>query len=128
MQDLADRTGYEVGVDAGTSRQDGANFTVEPKSQASGLKIGKRLQREGDEAIRRRPRGSPPAGKGVWEGEWVHAFYLETALNAAAETAESGRNVAVVTAVASPRVIYGQLFSQGVDEIILKHLHLVYFL
>lgn len=117
VQELADRTGYEVGVDAGTSRQEGENFTVEPKCQASGPKIGKRLQRQGDEAIRRRPRGSPPAGRGVWEGEWVHAFYLETALNAAGENAESGRNVAVVTAVASPRVIYGQLFSQGVDEI-----------
>ena len=47
----------------------------------------------------------------------MHAFYLETALNAAEQKAESGRNVAVLTAVTSPQVIFSQLFTQGVDEI-----------
>ncbi|HEY2156443.1 MAG TPA: SpoIIE family protein phosphatase, partial [Isosphaeraceae bacterium] len=118
LAQLADRTGYEVGVDVGTSRRDGANFTVEPTPRKPDIKVGAKEQRFGDEAIRRRPQGAiPGAGGGIWRGEWVHAFYLETALNAVAEHSESGRNVAVVTAVASPRVIYGQLFTQGVDEI-----------
>ena len=117
LQELADRTGYEIGADVGTSRQEGSNVTIDSRPQKSGLRVGKRLQREGAEAIRRRPAGSSPVRGNIWHGEWVHAFYLETALNAVQEKAESGRNVAVLTAVTSPKVIGGQLFSQGVDEI-----------
>ncbi|HWZ84595.1 MAG TPA: SpoIIE family protein phosphatase, partial [Thermoanaerobaculia bacterium] len=117
LQQLADRTGYEVGVDVGTSRHDGANFTVDSKPRDPGISVGARKQRSGAEAIRRRPREAPPAGGSIWRGEWVHAFYLETALNAVAEKIESGTNVAVVTGVTSPQVIYRQLFTQGVDEI-----------
>ena len=50
-------------------------------------------------------------------GAWLHAFYLETALNAVEEKAKEGRNVAVLTAVTSPAMIFRQLFTQGVDEI-----------
>jgi serine phosphatase RsbU (regulator of sigma subunit) len=117
LQELADRTGYEVGVDVGTSRHDGANFTVDSKPRDPGIRVGDRKQRSAAEAIRRRPRDSSPAGGSIWRCEWVHAFYLETALNAVAEKAESGTNVAVVTGVTSPLVIYRQLFTQGVDEV-----------
>jgi sigma-B regulation protein RsbU (phosphoserine phosphatase) len=53
----------------------------------------------------------------MWSGQWVHAFYLETALNAVEEKAKEGRNVAVLTAVTSPQIVVRQLFEQGVDEI-----------
>lgn len=118
LQQLADRTGYEVGVDVGNAKRDGPDFTVNEKPKGSaGVKVGTKTQRSGDDAIRRRPRDLPPSGGNVWRGEWVHAFYLETALNAVGENADSGKNVAVVTGVTSLQVIYGQLFSQGVDEI-----------
>jgi serine phosphatase RsbU (regulator of sigma subunit) len=117
LQDLADRTGYETSVDIGTSRSEGPNFTIEEKPRENGLKVGKRLQRSGDDAGRLRPRGAETPGPGLWRREWVHAFYLETALNAGGEKAASGRNVAVLAAVTSPRVIFRQLFTQGVDEI-----------
>jgi serine phosphatase RsbU (regulator of sigma subunit) len=117
LQELADRTGYEAGVDAGTSRQEGANFTIDDKPGEPGLRVGKRKLRDSSDALRRRPRGAAPAGTGLWRSEWVHAFYLETALNAVEEKAGSGRNVGVLTAVTSPQVIFSQLFTQGVDEI-----------
>jgi serine phosphatase RsbU (regulator of sigma subunit) len=117
LQELANRTGYETGIDVGTSRQEGPNFTIDDKAREPGLRVGKRKLRDSSDSIRRRPRGAAPAGTGLWHGEWVHAFYLETALNAVEEKAESGRNVAVLTAVTSPQVIFSQLFTQGVDEI-----------
>ena len=117
LQDLADRTGYEVGIDVGTSHKDGPGFTVSTDKKESGISVGERKQRQGDEAIRRSPHAKPPTGTGLWGRAWVHAFYLETALNAVQEKAESGRNVAVLSAVTSPAVIFGQLFTQGVDEI-----------
>ncbi len=117
LQELADHTGYETGIDVGTSRKQGPNFTIDEKPRESGIQVGDRKLRATPEAIRRRPRDATPAGTGLWRSDWVRAFYLETALNAAEETAESGRNVAVLTAVTSPQVIAGQLFTQGVDEI-----------
>jgi serine phosphatase RsbU (regulator of sigma subunit) len=117
LQELAERTGYETGIDVGTSRQEGPTFTIDDKPRESGLRVGKRKLRDSDSGVRRRPRGAAPAGTGLWKSDWVHAFYLETALNAAEEKAESGKNVAVLTAITSPQVIFRQLFTQGVDEI-----------
>ena len=117
LQQLADRTGYETGIDVGTSRQEGPNFSIDDKPRDRGLRVGKGKLRDRKETIVRRPRGAAPAGTGLWRSAWVHAFYLETALNAADEKAETGRNVAVLTAVTSLQVIFSQLFTQGVDEI-----------
>jgi len=117
LQDLADRTGYETGTDVGTSKTRGADITISEKPPDPGARAAREAPREADAELRRRPRGAAPAGSGLWNGDWVHAFYLETALNAVADKAESGRNVAVLSAVTSPRVIFGQLFTQGVDEI-----------
>jgi serine phosphatase RsbU (regulator of sigma subunit) len=117
LQQLADRAGYETGVEIGTSRQEGTTFSIDDKAQQPGLKVGKRLMPSRDETVTRRPKGPVSEGKGIWRGEWLHAFYLETALNAAEEKAGSGKNVAILRAVTSPRTVYGQLFAQGVDEI-----------
>jgi serine phosphatase RsbU (regulator of sigma subunit) len=116
LQQLADATGYETGVEAGTSRQDGPNFTIDEKPRESGIRMGKR-KLPSDEAVTRLPHSTARPGKGLVQGGWLHAFYLETALNAVAEKAEEGKNVAVLTAVTAPTVIFHQLFSQGVDEI-----------
>ena len=87
------------------------------KTQKPGVRVGKRRLPDRAEAITRSPRGAAPPGRGLWRGDWVHAFYLETALNAVEDHAGDGKNVAVLTAVTSPKVIFGQLFTQGVDEI-----------
>ena len=117
LQQLADRTGYETGIEVGTSRQEGSNITIDDKPQPSGVRVGKRKLPNRDESVTAQPRGAPPSGKGMWSGQWVHAFYLETALNAVEEKAKEGRNVAVLTAVTSPQIVVRQLFEQGVDEI-----------
>ena len=117
LQQLADATGYETGVETGTSRQEGSNFTIDEKPQESGIRIGKRKLPNRDETVTRLPRSTARPSKGLVQGGWLHAFYLETALNAAEEKAREGKNVAVLTAVTAPAVIFRQLFSQGVDEI-----------
>ncbi|HEV7499968.1 MAG TPA: hypothetical protein VGQ33_08200, partial [Vicinamibacteria bacterium] len=63
LQQLADATGYETGVEVGTSRQEGANFTVDEKPRESGVRVGKRKLPASDEAVTRRPRDAGPAGE-----------------------------------------------------------------
>jgi serine phosphatase RsbU (regulator of sigma subunit) len=116
VQELADRTGYEVGVDAGTTNQDGPNFNVSTEPRESGLRVAEKKVSEGDEG-RRKPAGAGASSGGLWHRNWVHAFYLETALNAEAEKTEPDRNVAVLMAVTSPHVVFTQLFTQGVTGI-----------
>ena len=109
LQELADRTGYTVGVERGESAQKrGITIQTAPKKRDTETRV---LTPEV------RPRVRPSEGAGLIDGEWVHAFYLETALNARGENAETGQNVAVLAARTSPRVLFDQLFSQGVPEV-----------
>jgi serine phosphatase RsbU (regulator of sigma subunit) len=117
LQDLADRTGYETSAQAGTAKQEGADFSIDTEKKQSGLRVGDRPLRKAEESVHRRPRGAPEPGAGVWKKDWVHAFYLENALNASADKGDEGRLVAVIMAVSSPDVIAHQLFTQGVAEI-----------
>ncbi|HTR02997.1 MAG TPA: SpoIIE family protein phosphatase [Thermoanaerobaculia bacterium] len=113
---LADATGYETSVDVGTSEQEGTNFSVDAEPREAGVSVAGKKVRPSADSGRHRPTGAPPPERGVL-GDWVHGFYLETALNAVAEKARSGRNVALLMAVTSPRTVARQLFTQGVDEI-----------
>jgi len=118
LQNLADRTGYEVGVDVGTSsaRDDGSSFNVSRQPGKSGLRVQKQQGLEAEGFVRRRPAGAKEDASGSWNGPWVHAFYLETALNAPPAT--SGEHVvAVLMGVTSPSTLFHQLFAQGVDQI-----------
>jgi serine phosphatase RsbU (regulator of sigma subunit) len=118
LQELADRTGYEIGVDVGTSssRDEGAAFNVSSDPAKSGLRVKKRKGQEDEGFVRRRPSGEAEQGGGIWRRTWVHAFYLETALNAP-EAASGEHVVAVLMGVTSPRTLFHQLFDQGVDQI-----------
>jgi sigma-B regulation protein RsbU (phosphoserine phosphatase) len=118
LQQLADRTGYEVGVDVGTSssRDDGPSFNISSDPDKSGLRVKKRRGQEDEGFVRRLPAGEKEESGGIWRRTWVHAFYLETALNA--PEASSGEHVvAVLMGVTSPRTLFHQLFAQGVDQI-----------
>ncbi len=115
LQELADRTGYTVTVETGRAHSRNGSFEVTGGPDENRLRRRALEGRDADNA--RGPRGAPPAGSGLWAGHWLRAFYLETALNARQEQAESGRNVAVLAARTSPQVIARQLFAQGVDEI-----------
>ena len=117
LQELADRTGYETSVDVGTAKQQGTNFSIDTEKKESVIRVGDRPLKNRDESVHRRPRGAPAPGPGVWNKEWVHAFYLENALNSEPGADDSGRLVAVLMAVTSPNFIVHQLFTQGVQEI-----------
>jgi serine phosphatase RsbU (regulator of sigma subunit) len=119
LQDLADRTGYETSVDVGTAKRQGTNFSVDTgadKPRAGISVAGKPAEGEG-ESVHRRPRDAAAPGPGFWQKEWVHAFYLENALNDPSGAGDEDRRVAVLMAVTSPDVIVHQLFTQGVAEI-----------
>ncbi len=116
LQELSDRTGYETSVDVGTAKQEGTNFSIDSEKPRSGITVAGRPAKTEAESVHRRPRGAAAPGAGFWRREWVHAFYLENALNAA-DGGEDARRVAVVMAVTSPDVVVHQLFTQGVAEI-----------
>ncbi len=107
LQELADRTGYKIGAEASEASEDTRGITI--GTQAPTEKVPKIL-----EPPSRRPAGAPPSGEGLWNGEWIHAFYLETVLDA---PAGPRYDVAVLTAATSPRLLVDQLFSQGVADV-----------
>lgn len=107
LQALADRTGYEVGAEASEASEETQGVTI--RTEAPPPKDPKIL-----EPPARRPGGAPPPGSGLWNGEWIHAFYLETVLDA---PAGPRYDVAILTAATSPRLLAEQLFSQGVADV-----------
>jgi len=106
LQQLADRSGYEVRVGLGENRRrrvDGVEFHV-----------SKKQEREWREAVR--PRNVPPAtGSILMTTEWVVGVYVEKPVVRIAP--ESSEQVVVLVARTSPRVLFDQLFSQGVPEV-----------
>ena len=115
LQQLADRTGYTVNASSGRSSKGEGGIDVsvaDPKDAA--FRVG---ARGAGTSSARRPSGAKSPGKGVLDGEWIRAYYLETLLNAVAEKAETGENVVILEAIAAPRTLFDQLFHQGVDEI-----------
>jgi serine phosphatase RsbU (regulator of sigma subunit) len=103
LQRLADHTGYAVRVEAGTARTRGEGFNFD--SGASRRKEGLV-----------RPAARPAAGKGVLDSEWVGAIYLESAV-AGIGRKPSERNAVLYLATASPRLLFTQLFTQGVPRL-----------
>jgi HAMP domain-containing protein len=115
LAQLADRTGYEVSIALQQARSDkrGLHISTSEQTKAPGMQVD--MAAGGPAPVR--PRGAEKPGKGVWRGEWIRAYYLETVLNAVEENAETGGNVAVLQATTSPHILFDQLFTQGVAEI-----------
>jgi serine phosphatase RsbU (regulator of sigma subunit) len=107
LQALADRTGYEIGAEASEASEHDRGITVRTD-------VPEKPQPKILEPPSRRPTGAPPPETGLLRGEWIHAFYLETVLDAAAEPVY---DVAVLMAKASPRQLVDQLFAQGVKDV-----------
>ncbi len=119
LQTLADRSGYSVRLEGGTTG-----------GKKSGLTIGKSAEKQGDDididmdspAKGRssdtgwvRPVAAPPSGPGWLDREWLTAVRLEPA--AASFTPEVERPVAVFLAQTSPRAFVRSLFRQGKKEV-----------
>jgi serine phosphatase RsbU (regulator of sigma subunit) len=119
LQQLADRTGYEVGIEIGSARKNesGLNIDVEEERRHSGVRVGVPGAPKPASGARRRPQAASAASESLWKREWIYAFYLETALNAPAETSDAKDNIAVLEARTSPETVFHQLFAQGIPEI-----------
>ncbi len=103
LQRLADRTGYAIKVEAGSARTRGKEFNFE---------TGRVSRSEGFV----RPAARPPGGKGVLDSEWIGAIYLESAVaGIGRQTGE--RNAVLYLATASPRLLFTQLFTQGIPRL-----------
>ena len=116
IQDLADRTGYPVSVDLerATRTEKGLNIQATDETEPPGLKVSGAKE---DSSGFVPPRNAPPPGTGAWKGNWIRAYYLETVANAIEEEAQTGGNVAILSARASPQQITDEFFRQGVSEI-----------
>jgi serine phosphatase RsbU (regulator of sigma subunit) len=119
LQRLADRTGYEVGIEIGSARksESGFDIDVEEQRRPAGARVGEPGAPRPTAGARRRPQTASPAGGTFWKRDWIYAFYLETARNAPAETPDAKDNVAVLEARTSPDTVFHQLFAQGIPEI-----------
>ncbi len=106
LQQLADRTGYVVGAEASEASREEGGFTVRTSEDKPGPKVL--------DSPERRPAEAGTPGRGFLHGEWIHAFYLETVLDA---PPGPKYDVAVLTATSSPRLLIDQLFAQGVQDV-----------
>ncbi|HEX4439198.1 MAG TPA: SpoIIE family protein phosphatase, partial [Thermoanaerobaculia bacterium] len=113
LSDLASRTGYEVSasLEASSRSDKGVQVTMTDDKEA------KRSKRGSDETRSARPSGAPPPGRGLWNGEWIHAFYLETVANAPPADQSPDQDVAIIRALSSPHNVEDQLFTQGVKDV-----------
>jgi serine phosphatase RsbU (regulator of sigma subunit) len=104
LQRLADRTGYSVRVEAGRASRKGPSFEIDVKGP------GSKKVPQGSV----RPSNLPAVPKG---SEWIGAVYLEPA--AASFGGEAGKepNTVVLVASTSPRVLFDQLFAQGIPGV-----------
>jgi serine phosphatase RsbU (regulator of sigma subunit) len=111
-QRLAEATGYEVELILGDASTENRGLRVESNEEEGGIRI--RSKNRAPASPPRRPAGLPKPAGGVWKGEWIHAFYLETLANAAEAEKKTGHNVAILKATTSPQVVVDQLFHQGI--------------
>jgi serine phosphatase RsbU (regulator of sigma subunit) len=113
-QQLADATGYEVDLIIGEASSQNRGVNIETSSDNGAATVHARSKNRAAASPTVRPRDLPTPGRGFWKGEWIHAFYLETLLNAAEAEKKTGHNAAILKATTSPAIVVDQLFHQGV--------------
>ncbi|HEY6064634.1 MAG TPA: SpoIIE family protein phosphatase [Thermoanaerobaculia bacterium] len=107
LQKLADRTGYTVRVEAGRrTRGKGPHFDIDFKNSSDRRK---KLPRG---AVR--PSHLPAETKGR---EWIGAVYLEPIAATVNPEAGKDNNTVILIASTSPRVLFDQLFAQGIPGV-----------
>lgn len=105
LQRLADRTGYEVRLATGRNERRDKGGTQ--------FQIGKRQDREWK--LVARPHGALPSGSTFMTREWIVGVHLERP--AAALRGSPTDRLVILVARTSPRVLFDQLFSQGIPEV-----------
>lgn len=106
LQQLADRTGWDVVVRPGSSRRSESGFQIQMESGRS------------NENVRFvSPRSAPSTPpKGFWERAWLGGVYVDRAVAVFGSKVDQRPVVAFVARI-SPAAFARQLFAQGVPEI-----------
>ena len=117
LQRLADRSEYTLHLETGRSSK-GPNFHINVGSEddKSGKESGDTSDPDPDPP-EVRPRSRPKTGEGVLGREWLTGIYLEKPVAAYGEAPGSGDRVVLFVGQASPRVLFRQLFAQGLPNV-----------
>jgi serine phosphatase RsbU (regulator of sigma subunit) len=108
---IEQRTGYTVAIQAGTSRSRKGLSISTDKRETPQKKKGVSEAR-----ARRRAESAPPAGSGFLDLRWVAGVYVDTPA-AVFHSNENGRKIVLYIGRTSPRVLFDQLFAQGIPEV-----------
>jgi serine phosphatase RsbU (regulator of sigma subunit) len=115
LQKLADRSDYTLHLEGGRSGE-GPDFQIrigdEPGDSGAGDEPGR-----GRDRPEVRPRSRPKTGTGLLGREWLTGIYLEKPVAAYGEAPGTGNRVVLYIGQASPRVLFGQLFAQGMPDV-----------
>lgn len=119
LQKLADRSDYTLHVETGRSRS-GPNFQIQIDGDEDDKGADKGSGDEPDpdpDPPEIRPRSRPKTGTGLLGREWMTGIYLEKPVASYGEAPGSGDRVVVFVGQASPRVLFRQLFAQGMPDV-----------
>lgn len=113
LRAIADRSGYSVRLEGGTTGARGSGVSVSHTEKSSDLELNLPGEQEGKGW--QRPAAAPKPGGGQLDVEWVTAVRLEPAV--ASFTPSRERAVAVFLSQTSPRTFIRSLFRQGMKEV-----------
>ena len=111
---VAERTGYAVDIEPGTSRKSGRGFNIDFSGDRR--KAERNTRRKGKWEDPKAGPAAQPGRASFLERKWVAGVYLDKPIAAFAPVPDA-RNVVIYAARTSPRALFEQLFAQGVPEV-----------
>ncbi|HTO74916.1 MAG TPA: SpoIIE family protein phosphatase [Thermoanaerobaculia bacterium] len=108
---LADRTGYSVAVELGSSESNPTGYQVRVRRDA-----GRAIEGKGLQSLLVPPGNAPPSDGSLWRRQMLAGVYLDRAVAVIGETKETAPVVAFIGRT-SPAVLAAQLNAQGVPEV-----------
>lgn len=125
---LSEATGYDVFIEAGTTANEGKGVTIEfndgrknkaklrsitpvPSPAPATTSAASAAATAASSALRNKPQSN-----WVRDKRWIGAVYVDPAVASYGRT-KSGRPVVLYVATTSPRVLFDQLFAQGIPDV-----------
>ncbi len=108
---LADRTGYSVAVELGSSERSPTGYQVQIRRDA-----GRDIEKKGLESLLVPPANAPASDGSLWRRQMLAGVYLDRAVAVIGQTKEKAPVVAFIGRT-SPAVLLAQLNAQGVPEV-----------
>ena len=108
---LADRTGYSVAVELGSSQSSTTGYQVKISREG-----GRDIQKGSLESLLVQPASAPAANGSLWRRQMLAGVYLDRAVAVIGQTREKAPVVAFIGRT-SPAVLLAQLSAQGVPEV-----------